>query len=64
MDYRRSWGEDRVVYVDELGEARSLPSRWTSATADDPAVVVSAGRSHFLVVDLVELVKLIQVVER
>ncbi|MDI6773571.1 MAG: DUF5372 family protein [bacterium] len=60
IDYRHSWGEDRVVYVDEMGEARSLPARWTSAVAEDPAVVVSAGRSHFRVADLVELAKLVR----
>jgi len=60
IDYRHFWTEDRVVYVDEAGEARSLPARWTSAVTEDPAVVVSAGRSHFRVVDLVELAKFVQ----
>jgi hypothetical protein len=60
IDYRHFWSEDRVVYVDETGQARSLPARWTSAVADDPAVVVSAGRSHFRVADLVALVKLLR----
>ena len=64
IQYRHFWGEDRVVYVDETGEARSLPARWTSAVADDPAVVVSAGRSHFRVADLVELVELVRGVTR
>ena len=60
VDYRHCWSEDRVFYVDETGEVRSLPARWTSAVADDPAVVVSAGRSHFRLADLVELVKLVR----
>lgn len=60
IQYRHFWSEDRVVYVDEAGEARSLPARWTSAVAEDPAVVVSAGRSHFRVADLVELAKLVR----
>ena len=60
IDYRHFWGEDRVVYVDETGEASSLPARWTSAITEDPAVVVGAGRSHFRVADLMELVKLVQ----
>ena len=59
IDYRHFWSEDRVVYVDETGEARSLPARWTSAVAEDPVVVVSAGRSHFRVADLLELAKLV-----
>jgi hypothetical protein len=60
IDYRHFWSEDRVVYVDETGGARSLPARWTSAVVDDPAVVVSRGRSHFRVADLLELVKLLR----
>jgi hypothetical protein len=46
--------------LDETGVARSLPARWTSAIAEDPAVVVSAGRSHFRAADLVELAKLVR----
>lgn len=61
VDYRHFWSEDRVVYVDEKGEARSLPARWTSAAVEDPAVVVSAGRSRFRAADLLELVKLVRV---
>jgi len=60
IQYRHFWSEDRVVYVDEAGKARSLPARWTSAVADDPAVIVSAGRGHLRVTDLIELVKLVR----
>lgn len=60
IDYRHFWSEDRIVYVDETGEARSLPARWTSAVAEDPAVVVSAGRAHLRVADLLELAKRIR----
>ena len=49
-----------MVYVDKAGKTQSLPARWTSAVAEDPVVVVSAGRSHFRVADLVELVKLVR----
>ncbi len=59
IDYRHCWAEDRVFYIDEKDEVRSLPARWTSAVAEDPAVVVSAGRSHFRVADLVELAKIV-----
>ena len=60
IEYRHFWAEDRVVYAGESGDARSLPAGWTSVLAEDPAVVVSAGRSHFRVGDLVELVKLVR----
>ena len=54
------WGEDRVFYIDEANQVRGLPARWTSISADDPFVVVSAGRAYFRVTDLLELAKLIQ----
>jgi len=43
---------------------RSLPARWTSAVAEDPAVVMSAGRAHLRVADLLELAQLVREVGR
>jgi len=60
INYTHCWGEDRVFYVDETDQVCSLPARWTSAVADDPFVVLAAGRSRFRVADLVELMKLIR----
>jgi len=60
VDYRHCWGEDRVFYLDDTRQVRCLPARWTSVVADDPFVVVSAGRSHFRVADLLDLVKLVR----
>ena len=60
MEYRHSWAEDRVYYVDEAGRARSLPACWTSVLAADPAVVVASGRAHFRVSDLLDLVQLVR----
>ena len=37
----------------------SLPARWTSVEAEDPFVVVAAGRSRFRVVDLIDLAALV-----
>ena len=64
IDHRRCWAEDRLFYMDEEGEIRGLAAQWTSEVADNPFVVVSAGRSHLRVADLVELVKLIRGVSR
>ena len=64
FDYRKCWGEDRVFYLDEAGVLRSLPARWTSAVADDPLVVIAAGRSLFRVPDLLELVDLVRGAKR
>lgn len=60
INFTRCWGEDRVFYVDETEQIRSLPARWTSVLADDPFMVISAGRSHFRVADLLELMKLVR----
>ncbi len=54
------WGEERVFYVDEAEHVRSLPARWTSVVADDPFVVMSAGRSHFRIADLLELAEFVR----
>jgi hypothetical protein len=37
----------------------ALPTRWTSLQEEDPFLVVSAGRSHFQVGDLIGLTVLI-----
>jgi hypothetical protein len=60
VHYRQCWGEDRVFYLDESEDLRSMPARWTSAIMDDPFVVIAAGRSLFRLVDLLELTKLMR----
>jgi len=64
LHYRRCWGEDRVFYLDEGEELRSIPARWTSESDDDPLVVISAGRSMYRVADLLELAKLTREIQR
>ncbi len=59
VERRHRWGEERVLYRDRHGHLVSLPARWTSVVAEDPFVVVAAGRSRFRVADLLELVELI-----
>ena len=58
--WRQNWGEDRVYFEDDQKKLRSLPSRWTSLVSDDPALLVAAGRAHFRVADLLELVTLLK----
>jgi len=60
IDLTHCWGDHRVFYLDETEQVRSLSARWTSAVPEDPFVALSAGRSHFRVVDLLELVELIR----
>jgi hypothetical protein len=54
---RHNWGDERVYYQDETGALHSLPLAWTSLAAEDPFVSLSAGRSAFRVVDLLELAR-------
>jgi hypothetical protein len=59
VERRHQWGEERVLYRNCYGHLASLPAGWTSVVAEDPFVVVAAGRSRFRVADLVDLVELI-----
>jgi hypothetical protein len=64
IEYRSCWAEDRVFYSDEDGSFRSLPASWTNLGGDDPFVAVSAGRAHFRLADLLELVEVVQAVRK
>ena len=59
VDQRNAWREDRVDFHDDTGRLRRLPTAWTSAAPPDAFVALSAGRSHFRVEDLLQLVALI-----
>ena len=59
VERRQRWGDDRVFYRDRQGHLASMPACFTSVAAEDPFVVVAAGRSRFRVVDLLELVALV-----
>jgi Family of unknown function (DUF5372) len=50
---RRTWGQDRVFFLDEEGVQRSLPRAWTDAADVDPFVAVADGRCPFRLEDLV-----------
>jgi hypothetical protein len=59
VERRPGWGDDLIFYRDHLGYVTALPTRWTSLQEEDPFLVVSAGRSHFQVGDLIDLAVLI-----
>ena len=52
LDRRQAWGEDRVYFRDKAGAMMRMPAEWTSAGAEDPFLVFSAGRSFLRVSDL------------
>jgi len=59
VDGRQTWGEDRVYFYDDSGHLARLPLQWTDVVADDPTVVVGAGRAHFRFDDLCRLADLL-----
>jgi hypothetical protein len=59
MAHRQTWGEDRVLFVDDHGQVVSRPARWTGLAPPDPSVILAAGRCAFRVADLLEPAHLI-----
>jgi hypothetical protein len=59
IEARSAWGEDRVYFLDDKGERRRIPTAWTSVVAPNAFHALSAGRSHFRVDDLLQLVALL-----
>ena len=57
--YRQNWGEDRVHLHDESGRLFSLPAGWTDVAAQDPFVVMAAGRCPFTIDGLLALADLV-----
>jgi hypothetical protein len=49
-----------VYYHDDAGRLRMMPITWTSLIAEDPTLVVGAGRSPFRLADLLELSRWIE----
>jgi hypothetical protein len=60
LSVRDNWGENRVHYYDERGRWVSIPTPWTSLAAEDPFVVVAAGRACLRVADLIRLAEIIE----
>jgi hypothetical protein len=58
VDLRQTWGEDRVLFIDDDGELLSLPVGWTDAAPVVPFVEMAAGRSPFRALDLLALAEL------
>jgi len=56
---RQTWGEDRVLFVDEAAQLLSLPVAWTDAGPVDAFVRMAAGRCPFKVDDLLLLARMI-----
>jgi hypothetical protein len=60
VDHRiRGTGGLRAYFYDDEGRLESIPVDWTDMAAEDPFVVLSAGRSLFRIEDLLRLSTLI-----
>jgi hypothetical protein len=55
----RRGGEERVTFVTQQGEARSVPVNWTDMAMPEPYAVVGRGRVRVRVEDLLLVVDLI-----
>ncbi|HVP10998.1 MAG TPA: DUF5372 family protein [Phycisphaerae bacterium] len=61
---RDNWGDRRLYYHDQSERLISIPDRWTDLVPPDPVVALSAGRSPFRLEDLLELVRLLAVLDQ
>ena len=58
--HRRSWGGRPVVdCLNAEGHLVAIPLSWTDAANEDPFVVLSLGRAHFRIKDLLTLLNLL-----
>jgi hypothetical protein len=60
VTYLHTWGEHRAYFRHEGEHLVSVPATWTDIVAEDPVVLLGAGRSLFRVADLLELTELIE----
>jgi len=60
VEWRRTWGEDRVYYHDDAGNLRRIAALWTSLAPSDAFVATAAGRSSLRVEDLLQLAALVE----
>ena len=58
LEVRGPRGHERVFFHDDKGRLSLIPLAWTNLAAEDPFVVLAAGRSWFRVEELLELVRL------
>ena len=61
---RLNWGEDRVAYFGEKGDAATVLTSWTDVAEPDMFIMQSAGRSNFKYSDLVELSKILKYLKK
>jgi hypothetical protein len=58
IDVRSRWGERRVCYLAENGDASYLPASWTDVRPLDPFIEQARGRAIARTEDLLALAKM------
>jgi len=59
--HKRLSGRNHFVFYDNRGKKTTIPSKWTDVPEEeDVYVIISAGRSHFRVEDLIGLSDLVR----
>ena len=65
VSYTHSWGEHRVFFrIPGDQRVSSVSAGWTDIEGPDDFVAMSGGRSSFRVADLMNLISLIEEIER
>jgi hypothetical protein len=59
IDYKQTWGEDRVYFYNSEEMLVRVPVYWTDIVPQEPFVEISAGRSFFRTEDLLGLWQLL-----
>ena len=59
IEYRQTWEEKRVYFLDPSGQMQRLPASWTDVLGEDPFVSMAAGRSPLRFEELLQLVDLV-----
>lgn len=60
LDVRGPRGHEQVFFEGDKGRVSLIPLEWTSLAAEDPLVVLTAGRAWFRVGELLELARLVE----
>jgi len=64
IERKLAWGEDRVFFIDEHGQYRSIPASWTNFYEEDPFVKLAGGKAFFRYQDLLLLGKLMDKIKQ
>jgi len=59
IESKKVCNEDWLYYINDQGQYRSIPAKWTNLCTPDPFVEISQGRSYFRYDELLSLSNLL-----